>query len=747
MDMILIAVHYKDLSFKEIVGFRIFQNDKYLDVPYNKVYQVIKSGKVTISGLDIENGKLHGSNGALDRYAKIVNNKLIGTSPMVVTKQIGGLGYEVVVYDGQKKKLETANIVKLASRIGIANAKVVGGERISSIRGTFDIVDTKPVAKKETQTIIKKAQENKDDIVIQGNYLNETDKFGKVKKVFIQSSYDSIYRPRLLNKIYNEDTEEFGKMYDEIDKITVDEKMAQCLVRIQQIRGFYSSALRTIDKRLALDCETMGVTNSMLVYNPYFVLNMSVPNLIFILMHETMHLIMKHPIRKENRNHLIFNMACDYYINKFLVDELDMKKGSIDVTREVNNLIKNTGATLADIIQDLNERGFKARVHKDNKIYAETYFGVFSDGIEVTLPISVLWDDTVDIATDTPETIYKRIYNEFTFKKERVEGNGSGNTLQQGGNGSNSGDGNGDGNQSGENSNSEKSNTGDKSNNSEKESNENSGQDNGNNGIGIEVTKVYRDGKLVDQAINDIYTTNDDINKSETQLENEARAIGERASVLYKKLKSSGYGDNPSNLEREYIKMTAPKLNWKALLRTKFNKLRQKVMTYAAPDRRFLSRNMILPGPKALESDGLQNIRFCVDTSGSMDITDLSEAYAYIKYLVKKYNADGQIWSWDAEVDGKMDIKTTADLLTIRFTGGGGTDVKSVFKELDKEYKIKKVLPAVVIIYTDGYFSYKGLEEFKKRYHNKVIWLLTTEQAFKDFEVDWGIKAPVKYER
>lgn len=750
MEMIVIAVHYKDKALKNINGFRIFDNDtrKYMDVSYNQVMSVLKQGNYKISGLDIVNGEIHGDNGSLSRYAKMYNGKLVGLSPMVITKQIDNLGYEVVVFDGRKKTLKTEDVITLSEKLGLANAKVIEGNRISSIRGNYDTIklntakQVKPEIsiKKEETTINKNSEQvnkdtNSEDRLtgkIQSDLVKhrmevayEHDKNGNRRKVLIHPGFDGIAKPKLLNKLYGLDSDGLGNMLDPTCGLKVDEKLAKAINAIQDIRPFYGSALRTIEKRVALDCGTMGVTHTMLVYNPYFVLNTPLEELIFVVMHETMHLIMHHITRKGNRNHLIFNYATDFFVNKFLCHELGLGADWVDVTHTLKKSAAD-GESLDSVAErlksriELDDSNFKI-VKNGDRYMAWTSKGNIN-GWNIVRPISILYRPDIDISSDTPEKIYDEIYKDFKFESQTTSIR---NVLNNNSESQQEDDGQqGGGNQQG---------------------NIGSQQGNGDN---ITITKTYYKGNLVDTSTDtDIYITNEDKDKNENELDREARAVGQRAMVAYKKDKKAGEGQ--SNLERLYEEIEAPKVNWKSVLKNKFTKLSQKVTTYAAPDRRFISRNLVMPGPKKLDGQELENIRMCVDTSGSIDEQDLNEAIAYVRLLTKKFKADGEIWFWDYGISGKHKFKDKNDLKNIKPCGGGGTDVSYVFEEVLKEYKKKHVLPALIIIYTDGYFDYsdKHLGIYKKLFKDRVLWLITTEDCYKQFNIGWGTKVPVKYER
>lgn len=66
--------------------------------------------------------------------------------------------------------------------------------------------------------------------------------------------------------------------------------------------------------------NTMGTDGTTLVYNPTFVEELTDSELMFVYIHEIMHCVLGHIWRKGNRDHKIWNIACDFAIHSFLVE-------------------------------------------------------------------------------------------------------------------------------------------------------------------------------------------------------------------------------------------------------------------------------------------------------------------------------------------------------------------------------------------------------------------------------------------
>lgn len=162
MNLLMIAVIQQN---KKTVGYRIFDTDakdkKFMDVPAGNMKDVLKSGKAEVCNLGIVDGELAGTNGSVERYAKIIPNGTLisNTSPLVIINQLGDAGYTVVDYQGKVKKARTSDVVAYANKFGIANGKIVMKDHvefISSIAGTY------PIEKIATS----KVKGNNDDVKI-----------------------------------------------------------------------------------------------------------------------------------------------------------------------------------------------------------------------------------------------------------------------------------------------------------------------------------------------------------------------------------------------------------------------------------------------------------------------------------------------------------------------------------------------------------------------------------------------------
>ena len=143
MKIIMLACIYKNLKDKEPIGFRMMDMDtrQIMDVNYQSLYQVVAGKKAEIVNVEVSGNKLRGSNGAFDRYTKIINGQVSGGSKVVILTDAGEVGFEVANHLGKSHVYSIDDTVSLAEKHGIANGKVVLKDNkkkfISAISGTY----------------------------------------------------------------------------------------------------------------------------------------------------------------------------------------------------------------------------------------------------------------------------------------------------------------------------------------------------------------------------------------------------------------------------------------------------------------------------------------------------------------------------------------------------------------------------------------------------------------------------------
>lgn len=92
--------------------------------------------------------------------------------------------------------------------------------------------------------------------------------------------------------------------------------------------GFYGLLLSHMIFALDEKCETAATDGERIYFGPAFMQDLSDSELVFVLMHEVMHVALLHCLRTEDRDNLVFNIATDIVVNSNIMHSLgdDPKK-------------------------------------------------------------------------------------------------------------------------------------------------------------------------------------------------------------------------------------------------------------------------------------------------------------------------------------------------------------------------------------------------------------------------------------
>lgn len=686
-------------------------------------------GKVKIHDVYMQGNTLQIANKA--GYTKFVDGKLSGEAKAVIISEPGNGIINIAYSNGMTQVISVQAAMKAISEGKISNARLVNGiiapikDRFTPIKQSEDkfnkaieteqkeidaeVARVKEIEEKEKTKRLEELKQkirNGDRSVLEDN---QKDKANDIIKKNIFADYEA-FRPKVINgaPVDASVLREYDRNDTSSERRNAEQKLVTLLLRLKKARPFIYSMLYSLNRVVSYDIERAGASIDAIYINPEYLRDTSLEELLFVFCHEVYHIAMRHRVREGSRNHALWNVACDLYINKLLTEEFG-------------------------IPEDEN----KAVVVKSNGINLD--FSIMRYG-------NIVYSKYINTVTDTPESIYNELIQNYQDKQNSGDGQEqSGNG--QGSNGSDQSS-NSQGQQNGENE--QKQNQGQGQNqkqsqgqneqaqNGQQESGSTSDKQNGDQG-----DKVNFRGQEIDLSSieNDIVDDKNSSGLSDEQRANRCKSVLSRASTVHKQLCGVG-GHCDSFLEREVAKALAPKVNWRTLLKNYLTAAAQTYTSYSSPDRRFLTRNMVLPGPRPEDEGALDNIKICIDTSGSIDNEALGIALAQIKQMFDVYKAKAELMYWDTEVRSSFEFDNIPDLLKHKPAGGGGTDVNCVFKQFEgRDYKIgKKPLPSVIVIFTDGYF--REVDPKYKKFKN-VIWII---QGNHNFHPPMGKVAPLKIE-
>lgn len=93
--------------------------------------------------------------------------------------------------------------------------------------------------------------------------------------------------------------------------------------RLMVVAPFFGSILLRHPMRATDTVPTAAVTNrGEILYNPEWCKDLTMPEAVFLLAHETMHVVFAHLARRGNRDPMVWNIANDAIINEIIRDEM-----------------------------------------------------------------------------------------------------------------------------------------------------------------------------------------------------------------------------------------------------------------------------------------------------------------------------------------------------------------------------------------------------------------------------------------
>ena len=272
-----------------VVGIRLYDtvSREFKEVPLHNLKHLICKG-VVIDNLGVRDGKLVGTNGSLDRYPKIVGEKLMGKSPLIVLNKVGDIGYDVVDWKGHVGRYRESDVVRYSEKNGIANGKIVekdGTKFISSIVGEYRSVELPKTTDKVADNSgkvdgaakgasvdpdrVKKAREMRERL------FKDTEKSSVVVKKEVStgngrettaSGGNSITRDSSGQRFpvinINKPDIDGNQLVDESTGMTVEQKIARVSLVLKNIDRFLYSLFISVNRVPIMDariCPTLGV--------------------------------------------------------------------------------------------------------------------------------------------------------------------------------------------------------------------------------------------------------------------------------------------------------------------------------------------------------------------------------------------------------------------------------------------------------------------------------------------------------
>ena len=172
-----------------------------------------------------------------------------------------------------------------------------------------------------------------------------------------------------------------------------------------------------------------------------------------------------------------------------------------------------------------------------------------------------------------------------------------------------------------------------------------------------------------------------------------------KEAVLAAAAASDGAGNLPAGVKRIIEDMTAPKMNWRELLRMQLESTIKSDYTWMRNSRRGWHMDAVMPGMKL---DPMIDIAVTIDASGSMLDRMLKDFLAEVAGIMEQFpNYRIHVLSFDTQVYNpqQFDSENLDDITGYEIQGGGGTDFDCVFQY----FKENEIEPKRHVMFTDGY--------------------------------------------
>ena len=189
-----------------------------------------------------------------------------------------------------------------------------------------------------------------------------------------------------------------------------------------------------------------------------------------------------------------------------------------------------------------------------------------------------------------------------------------------------------------------------------------------------------------------------------------------KEAVMAAAAASDGAGNLPAGVKRLIQDMTAPKLNWRELLRMQLESTIKSDYTWMRASRRGWHMDAVMPGQRP---DELIDVAIGIDASGSIDERMLRDFLAETQGIMDQFQSYRiHIFTFDTRVYNPQQYNSDNldTMCDYEVSGGGGTDFDAIYNYLKEE----QIEPKRLVVFTDGYpFGSWGDENYAD-----TVWII-----------------------
>lgn len=447
------------------------------------------------------------------------------------------------------------------------------------------------------------------------------------------------------------------------------ERVLKARAELIMARRFYGVLVSNVEPVLSRKFPTMATDGKRHFFNPEFIDGLTQAELLGVQCHESEHDARHHGTRRAGRDPDKWNVACDYAINIDLIDEgLTLPKGALIDPRY-------RGMSAEDIYRCRELDAEKKRKEQEQQQQQEQSGPDDGD------------DDSEGDQSDDSEGD-----DANDDGSDDAQGEGEDDQAGDGGDDGDDGDSDGSDGDDDEGDDSEAGGGGADGENAE-------GDDDGSAGGEGEGDAAPREaqssgdpggcGEVLDSADDASDLAEDDIKWE--------RVTRQAASM------AKAVGQLPGHISREIDRANNPPRDWRDELREFCEQGALRIETWNRPNRRFMHSRLVLP---STQKDGVNKAVFIIDTSGSMDEIALRCVSSETQALLDDGIIDEVVVLYGDVRLTREDHFQTGDQIEFDPRGGGGTDMKPLFRHVAEQHDDA----SLIICFTDLYIGDAGPE-------------------------------------